>query len=347
MNICFLMYPWQRIDPAFDSTLRLIHECAIRGHTVAITTPNSLTMRDSTVYGFCDVIIKSRAVSDKAERFYATAEMRRVKLPMAGFDCIFMRANPPLDTLALNFLDSIKQDTLIINDLEGLRIANNKLYTAGWSGPASQFIPNTHVSKNKEYLMQVLEENDAGKMILKPLNGYGGHGVIVIEKSAQQSVSSLLDYYIGSGDKSNYVILQDYIEGAEEGDKRILMLNGEPIGAMRRVPAKGDVRSNIHAGGKEVKHTLTRQEKQLCATVGPKLVRDGLYFVGLDVIGDKLLEVNVLSPGGITRINKLNRTRLQRQVIDWVENIINSRELLLQRKSDYRQAILDANIIPD
>ncbi|SDJ64704.1 glutathione synthase [Ferrimonas sediminum] len=345
MNICFLMYPWNRIDPAFDSTLRLIHECVVRGHTVAVTTPNSLTMRESTVYGFCDVITNGKGVSDKPERFYAQAQLKRAKLPMAGFDCIFMRANPPLDTLALNFLDSVKQDTLIINDLEGLRIANNKLYTAGWNGAAGQYIPTTHVSKNKEYLQQVLTENQADKMILKPLNGFGGEGVIVIEKRAQQSISSLLDFYIGSGDRTHYVILQDYIEGAEEGDKRILMLNGEPIGAMRRVPAANDVRSNIHAGGKEVKHSLTKEEKRLCATVGPQLVRDGLYFVGLDVIGDKLLEVNVLSPGGITRINKLNRTRLQRQVIDWMENIVHSRELLLQRKTIYRQAINDANVI--
>ncbi|EIO3973826.1 glutathione synthetase, partial [Vibrio vulnificus] len=267
-------------------------------------------------------------------------------LPMAGFDVIFMRANPPLDNLALNFLDSIKDDTLIINDLEGLRIANNKLYTASMGGTASEFLPSTHVSKNREYLQRVLEESQSEKMILKPLNGFGGHGVIVIEKNAQQNFRSLLDFYIGEGEQSNYVILQDYIEGAEEGDKRILMLNGEPIGAMARIPAKGEFRSNVHAGGSVIKHTLTKEERRLCAAIGPKLVRDGLYFTGLDVIGNKLVEVNVLSPGGITRINKLNRVRLQRQVIDFVENIVNSKELLQQRKSAFRTAVQNAHIEP-
>ena len=344
MHICFLMYPWERIDAESDTTLRLVHECAQRGHTVAITTTSGLTIRDSSVYGFCQIIKKGIKIPDNIPRFYRSVEFHKARLPMAGFDCIFMRANPPLDNLALNFLDSVKGDTLIINDLEGLRVANNKLYTDSMSGAASRYIPTTHVSKNRDYLQRVLEESDSDKMILKPLNGFGGHGVIVIEKSARQNFSSLLDFYIGADDQSNYVILQDYIEGAEEGDKRILMLNGEPIGAMRRVPASGEFRSNVHAGGTVVKHTITREERELCAAIGPKLVRDGLYFTGLDVIGNKLVEVNVLSPGGITRINKLNRVRLQKQVIDFAENIINSKDLLMQRKNAYRRAVEDANL---
>lgn len=344
MHICFLMYPWERVNPDSDTTLRLIHECASRGHTVAITTTSGLTIRDSTVFGFCQVIKKGQKISDKVPRFYSQVEFQKARLPMAGFDVIFMRANPPLDNLALNFLDSIKDSTLIVNDLEGLRLANNKLYTASMEGLASEFVPSTHVSKNRDYLQRVLEESDSQKMILKPLNGYGGHGVIVIEKSARQNFRSLLDFYIGAGDQTNYVILQDYIEGAEEGDKRILMLNGKPIGAMRRVPAADDIRSNVHAGGTVVKHTITKEEKKLCAAIGPKLVRDGLYFTGLDVIGNKLVEVNVLSPGGIARINKLNRTRLQRQVIDFVEHTVQSKDLLQQRKSVFRRAVQDVSL---
>jgi glutathione synthase len=338
------MYPWERVSPETDTTLRLVHECAARGHTVAITTTSGLTIRDSTVYGFCQVIKKGQKISDNIPRFYRQVEFQKSRLPMAGFDVIFMRANPPLDNLALNFLDSIKNDTLIVNDIEGLRMANNKLYTASMEGVASEYIPATHVSKNRDYLQRVLEESSSEKMILKPLNGFGGHGVIVIEKSARQNFRSLLDFYIGTGDQSNYVILQDYIEGAEEGDKRILMLNGEPIGAMKRVPAKDEFRSNVHAGGSVVKHSISKEERRLCAAIGPKLVRDGLYFTGLDVIGSKLVEVNVLSPGGIMRINKLNRVRLQKQVIDFVENIVLSKDLILQRKNAFRRAVEDANI---
>ena len=347
MKICFIMYPWERVEPETDSTIRLVHEAALRGHTVAITTPSALTIRGSVASAFCEVLKREKEVSKNIPSFYRKAEFKKKALPLSGFDCIFMRANPPLDTLALNFLDSVRSHTFIMNDIDGLRIANNKLYTASFDDPANEFIPVTHVSKNKDYLARVLDESESDKMILKPLDGYGGQGVIILEKSARHNVSSLLDFYINSsGSKNgNYVILQDYVEGAENGDVRILMLNGEPIGAMRRQPASGETRSNIHAGGVAVKHTLTPQEKKLCRFVGPKLVRDGLFFAGIDVINGKLIEVNVLSPGGIMRINHLNRTKLQKQVINFIENVVNTREMMLQRKSEFRKVIEDADAV--
>ncbi len=343
MQICFLMYPWERVDPDADSTLRLIHEAAERGHTVAITTGKNLTIRDNVAYAFCQVVVKSNKVSSKVPTFYRQVEFRKRMLPLAGFDAIIMRDNPPLDPTVLNFLDSVKEDTFIMNDIDGLRIANNKIYTASFGDDAQKFIPSTHVSRNRDYLEQVLEESDSSKMIMKPYEGMQGHGVIVIEKEAKQNFRSLLDFYIGRGGTSGYVILQDYVEGAENGDVRIMMLNGVPIGAMRRVPSSGDIRSNVHAGGSVQKHTLSREEKRLCQLVGPKLVRDGLYLVGLDVISDKLIEVNVMSPGGIARINRLNRTRLQERVLDFVEQVISAKDLLVARKVRFRKAIQDEN----
>ena len=344
MKILFLMYPWDRIKPESDSTLRLIHEAALRKMTVAVTTAHRLTIRDSVAYAFCNVLKKREKLSSSPVSFHKNAELKRCKLPLAGFDAIVMRVNPPLDSTVLNFLDSVRNDVFIINDLDGLRIANNKLYPASFSGDAARYIPSTHVSKSREYLEQVLEESPTEKMIMKPLNGFGGQGVIVIEKSAQQNFRSLLDFYIGSG-QGNYVILQEYVEGAEQGDVRILMLNGEPIGAMRRVPSGKDIRSNICAGGREVKHSLTKEEKALCKALGPQLVRDGLYLVGLDVISGKLIEVNVLSPGGISRINKLNRTKLQKPILDFIENVVSARELVIERKSAFRKVIEDAEAI--
>ncbi|NIB41888.1 glutathione synthase [Pseudomaricurvus alkylphenolicus] len=345
MKLCFLMYPWERVEPDGDSTLRLIHEAASRGLTVAITTPNNLTVRDSVAHAFCNVLKKTPKVSSNVGSFYQRAEFKRCKLPLAGFDAIILRTNPPLDTVALNFLDSVRNDTFIMNSLDGLRVANNKLYPASFTGDASRYVPSTHVSKSREYLEQVLLDSPREKMILKPLNGFGGQGVIVVEKNARQNFRSLLDFYIGAENSSNYVILQDYVDGADEGDVRILMLNGEPIGAMRRVPAEGELRSNIHAGGREKKHILTREEKALCRAVGPQLVRDGLYFAGLDVINGKLIEVNVLSPGGITRINRLNRVKLQAQIIDFVQNVVSAKNLVAERKNAFRKAIEDAEII--
>jgi glutathione synthase len=340
------MYPWELIEPETDTTLRLIHECALREHTVALATVNNLTIRDNMTTAFCDVITRGQKISNNIPTFYKKVVFKRSSLPLSGFDAIIMRSNPPLDVMALNFLDSVRSDTFIMNDIDGLRVANNKLYTASFQDLSNDFIPVTHVSKNRGYLERIFNESDSEKMILKPLAGYGGQGIIVLEKSARENFRSLLDFYIGDGPTGgNYVILQDYVQGAEHGDIRILMLNGEPIGAMRRIPAPNEVRSNVHAGGQVVKHTLSKQEAALCKHIGPKLVRDGLYFTGIDIIGGKLIEVNVLSPGGITRINTLNKTKLQRKVIDFVENVVNAKELVINRKNQFRQVIEDADAV--
>jgi glutathione synthase len=337
------MYPWEQIDAENDTTLALIHECVKRKHGVAMCTPANLTIRNSVTNAFCKVINRKDKISNSLKSFYKNTTLREEMLPLAGFDVIFMRANPPLDPLVLNFLDSVADDVFIMNSLNGVREANNKLYTAVFEDPDNEIIPVTHVSKNKDYIVQTIKESDADKMILKPLNGYGGSGVILIEKNAMLSINSLLDFYINNADgTSNYVILQEYIEGADQGDVRILLLNGVPVGAMRRVPGEGDHRSNVSAGGKVVRHQLTKQEKKLCRRIGPKLVRDGLYFVGIDVINGKLVEVNVMSPGGITYVNKVYKTKVQEKVIDFIEDEVREIANAFKRKTILRKTVEDA-----
>lgn len=292
---------------------------------------------------FARVLDRKVKISSSPVLFYKQAKFIEKMLPLAGFDVIFMRANPPLDSIVLNFLDSVRGDVFIINDIQGLREANNKLYTAAFYDPKNEIIPATHVSKNKEYLKGIIKESESKKMIMKPLNGYGGSGVIVLEKSASSNINSLLDFYIsGKNGETNYVIIQDYVEGAELGDIRVLMLHGEPIGAMRRVPAPDDARSNVHAGGRVEKHVLTAEEKRVCSIVGPKLVKDGLYFVGLDLIGGKLIEVNVLSPGGIVNINRLNKVKLQKKIIDYCDNMVKFKETASGRRSELKRKVEDA-----
>ncbi len=339
MNILFVIYPWERIEPASDSSLRLIYECVLRNHRVGYLTASNLTIRESVTSGFCKMLVPPEKLTGNFVRFHQKMQFKEQLLPLSGFDAIFIRSNPPLDITMLNFLDSVRDDTYIINDLDGLRKANNKLYPATFD---ESIIPITHVSKNKAYLKRVLEESTDSKMILKPFNGYGGSGVIVLEKSAKSSVNSLLDFYIDGKEGENYVILQEYLDEASKGDVRILMLNGEPIGAMKRVPAKDELRSNIHAGGEAQKHILTKNELALCKKIGPRLVADGLSFVGIDVIDDKLLEVNVLSPGGITRINKLNRTKLEKKVIDYIEEVVTKRNRAHSRKSEFKRSVDNA-----
>ncbi|GAA3789099.1 glutathione synthase [Corallibacter vietnamensis] len=339
------MYPWDNIDPENDTSLALIKECVKRGHGVAMCTPANLTIRDSVTNAFCNVISRMDKVPSSLKAFYKKVTLREEMLPLAGFDALFFRANPPLDPLMLNFLDSVKNDVFIINSLEGMREANNKLYTAAFGDAHSNIIPNTHVSKNKNYLVKQIKESKSDKMIIKPLNGFGGSGVILIEKSAMRNINSLLDFYITNPDgTSNYVILQDYIEGADEGDVRILMLNGEPVGAMKRVPGTDDHRSNVTAGGSVQRHTLTKAEKALCKQIGPKLVSDGLYFVGIDVIGGKLVEVNVMSPGGITYINKVYKpkTKIEVKVIDFIESKVLDKLQAFDRRARLRKTVADA-----
>ena len=344
MNVCFLMYPWESIkSPENDTSMALIHECAKRGHGVAICTPSNLTIRNSVTSAFCTILSRVEKVPASIKSFYKKTTTREEMLPLAGFDVIFMRAEPPLDPLMLNFLDSVKDDVFIINSVRGMREANNKLYTAAFEDPNNEIIPVTHVSKNKNYLIQMIEESNSDKMILKPLDGFGGSGVILIEKSAMGNINSLLDFYIHKKDgTSDYVILQEYIEGADKGDVRILILNGIPIGAMRRIPGEKDHRSNVSAGGTAAKHKLTPQEKLLCNKIGPKLLKDGLYFVGIDVIGGKLVEVNVMSPGGITYMNKVYKTKIQEKVVDFMQSKVLERNAAFKRKTDLKRMVENA-----
>ncbi len=328
------MYPWESLNPKQDSTIRLVHEAVKRGFDVSITYAKSLTIRDSITYSVCRTFKNMEKISSSMTSFHRKAEFHTEMRPLQEFDVIFMRDNPPIDPLVLNFLDSIKDNTFIMNAIDGLREANNKIYTAAYYDPDKELIPTTHVSKNIDYLIKTIEESDQEKMILKPLDGYGGRGVIVIEKSAMHNIKSLLDFYINkSKDESNYVILQDYIEGAENGDVRVLMLNGKAIGALRRVPAKGDVRSNISAGGTVEKYRLTKADKHLCEEIGKKLVQDGIYFAGLDIINGKLIEINVLSPGTITDINRLYGVKIQTKVMDYLETVVS---VMNMRKDNFR-----------
>ncbi len=139
------MYPWERVDPVSDSTLRLIHEAHLRGHTVAITTPTKLTIRDTVAYAFCQMLSK-KLTAKTPQSLHKNASFQTKMLPLAGFDVIFLRANPPVDPVALNFLDSVKDSVFIMNDVDGVRIANNKVYTAALNDPDKRFVPTTHVS---------------------------------------------------------------------------------------------------------------------------------------------------------------------------------------------------------
>lgn len=318
MHVGFLIEDWANMEPGKSSTLLIMQECMMRGYDVSVLYVRNLTVRNNVVYGFVKRVRMPAKIPEQVASFHKRAQLEDKLIPLQALDVIFIRKDPPIDPITYNFLDSVKDLTMVVNEVDGLRKANNKLYTTTFHDPGNEFLPVTHVSKNKDYLVRIIRESESEQMILKPLDGSGGRGVIVLEKRAMNSIHSLLDFYIDGG--RNYVILQEYIEGAENGDVRVMMLNGRFIGAYNRKPADGEFRANIQTGGSAHKYTMTASQHRILRKVGPKLARDGLYFVGLDMIGDKILEVNVCNPGGIDNINRLNKVKLQRKVVDFLED---------------------------
>ena len=343
MHIGFIIASWDNINPTESSTLAIIKECLIRKHKVSVLYTDNLTVRNNVVHGFIETINDVEKISDNITTFYKKVTFDKKLSALHAFDCLMIRKDPPINPLVLNFLDAIKDEVVMINDVDGIRKANNKLYTTTFHDPNNTYLPITHVSGSKKFINRIIDESEQDKMILKPLDGSGGRGVIVLEKNARSNINSLLDFYIDdSGD--NYVILQEYIEGAENGDVRVLMLNGKFIGAYNRRPASGEIRANIQVGGTAHKYIMTESQKRVCKKIGSKLVADGLYFVGLDMIGDKILEVNVLNPGGITNINRLEKLKLQKHVVDFFEEKVDVKaekrlelEYLLKRFSELRE----------
>lgn len=343
MHVGFIIENWENLEPLKSSTLLMIKECLQRNHKVSVLYTTNLTVRNNVVHGYTYTIKKQHKFPENITSFYKKVEFDKKMTALHAFDCIMIRKDPPINPIVFNFLDAIKDEVIIINDLDGIRKANNKLYTTTFHDPNNSYLPITHVSGNKNFINRIIDESDEERMILKPLDGSGGRGVIVLERNARTNINSLLDFYIDeSGD--NYVIIQEYISGAEEGDVRVLVLNGEPIGAYNRKPAAGEIRANIQAGGSAHKYTLTDSQKRVCKKVGAKLIADGLFFVGLDMIGDKILEVNVLNPGGITNINRLNKVKLHKKLVDFLEVKVEEKiekrielEHLLKRLNDLRE----------
>jgi glutathione synthase len=233
-------------------------------------------------------------------------------------DVLFLRKDPPLNYQAMEFLSPINDQVFMINSTSGQIIGNSKLYTLNFP----DIIPVTHVSRDPKRLKKIIDDF-GGAMIIKPLQRFGGEGVIKVSTKDQENLNSLINYYVKGYE--NYperepIMVQEFMEIVKQkGDIRILLLNGEILGAMNRKPQKGDFRTNVHAGAFVFKHAVTDREEEICRVIKDRLINDGLYFVGIDVIGDKLVEINCVSPGGIPRINRLDHVKLEAQVIDFVE----------------------------
>ena len=321
MKIAFLMDRLEPIDPMKETTSHLMYECNQRGHTVYFLEPHDIYIR-----GY-EVVARMRNITvptDLTMKKYWRSAIKCLKKDdlifetVTELDALFLRKNPPLNYQAMEFLSPVNDRVFMINSTNGQILGNSKLYALNFPG----IIPMTHVSRDPKRLKKIIDDF-GGAMVIKPLQRYGGEGVIKVSIRDQENLNSLINYYVKGYEDypaREPIMVQEFLEGVKkDGDIRILLLNGEILGAMRRKPMKGDFRTNVHAGARVFKHNVTKKEKEICRVIEDRLIKDGLYFVGIDVIGDKLVEINCVSPGGIARINKLDRVKLEAKVIDFVE----------------------------
>lgn len=235
-----------------------------------------------------------------------------VDTPLSAYDSVWMRKDPPVDRAFLHatyLLDYA--GTQVLNRPAGLRDANEKIYALNFP----ELIPETMVTRDAARIRRWLDERDE-PLIVKPVDGHGGRGIFRLEPG-DRNLGSILEVLTGEGEQ--WVMAQQYLPAAREGDKRILMLDGQPMGAVLRVPQADDHRGNLHVGGSAVATSLTARDLEICRTVGPHLVADGLSFVGLDVIGDYLTEVNVTSPTGIREVLALGGPDIAEAYVAYVE----------------------------
>ena len=308
LKVAVVMDPVDTINIDKDTTFVLILEAQRRGHQMYFLELDDLFIRGGAAHGRYRRLQLARATPH-----YQLGEFETGALE--DFDSVWMRKDPPFDMkffFATHLLSLIDQSKcFVMNHPKGLREANEKLYALRFP----EQIPQTLVGSNMAQLRDFMSEL-GGEMIVKPLDGCGGSGVFYLNQQ-DRNTNAILEAATDNGRR--LVMGQRYLPEIRQGDKRIIVLNGVPLGAVLRVPMASETRGNIHVGGTCVKTEVTARDQEICAALAPLLRTDGLYFVGLDVIGSFLTEVNVTSPTGIQEVNALNGVCLESQVIDFIE----------------------------
>src|ERR1700733_8701262 len=308
-KFAFIMDPLERGLVDKDTTFVFMLEAQFRGHEIYF-----LGLRDLYARGPHVIARARRCELMRKNPFYSFLE-GGAEYPLETFDAVFMRKDPPADaaylyaTMLLSLADS--NHTFVLNNPAGLREANEKLYALNFPDA----IPPTLVTYEIPRLKAFLDEQ-GGEMIVKPLDGHGGEGVFLVT-TKDRNIGTILETVTQF--ESRLIMAQRYLPEARIGDKRLIVLDGQPLGCMLRVPRDDENRGNIHVGGNCIKAEITTRDREICAMMRPRLKRDGLYFVGLDIIGNYLTEVNVTSPTGIQEIDRLNEANLEAKVIDFVE----------------------------
>ncbi|HEX3954410.1 MAG TPA: glutathione synthase [Stellaceae bacterium] len=308
LAVAIQMDPIDTINIDADSTFALALEAQARGHALYHYLPQALTLRDGRLYarGRPLEVFRQYGNHHKFGEF--------TELDLAGLDIVLMRQDPPFDMAyitATHLLELLPEGgPLVVNDPASVRNAPEKLFVLRFK----ELMPPTLLSLDPAEIRAFWDEHK--DIILKPLFGNGGAGIFRL-RPGDENLNSLLEMYALVHREP--VMVQRYVPEVRQGDKRIILVEGEPIGAVSRVPAEGESRANLHVGGRAEKTVLTEREREICAAIGPTLRAQGLVFVGIDVIGDYMTEINVTSPTGIQEIGRLDGVDLAPKVWDAIE----------------------------
>jgi len=311
--VAIQMDPIESVNIDADSSFVLALEAQERGHALYHYLPRRLSLREGRVTA------KGQRLEVRRERgrHYTLGPLETIEL--AAADVILMRQDPPFDMgyiTATHILEHLRETTLVVNDPVSVRNAPEKLFATHFSG----LMPPTLVTSDREEILAFRAEH--GEIILKPLFGNGGAGVFHL-RPEDDNLNALLEMFTTFYREP--IMVQRYLPAVREGDKRIILVDGEVAGGVLRVPPPGEARANLHVGAQAKRTELTRREREICAALAPVLREQGLIFVGIDVIGDHLTEINVTSPTGIQEINRLDGTRIERQIWDAIEARIKAR----------------------
>jgi len=306
-DMLFVMDPVESLDIRADTTFVLMLEAQRRGHRVFSLDPADLGVAGGKAVG------RARRVTVRPEEGNHADVGPPEHLVLDDLDVVWQRKDPPVDADYVTATQILRlcRRALVLNRPEGILAANEKLYSLLFA----DLMPETLVAREIPRFLDFMAER-GGEMIVKPLDGKGGEGIFHLRQD-DRNLFSILEQSTAFGTK--WAMAQRYMPEIREGDKRILLLEGEPLGALLRVPAQDETRANLHVGGRAAKAAITLEDRRIIDRIRPWLERDGLFFVGIDVIGDRLTEINLTSPTGIQEMNALDSARYEERVLQRVE----------------------------
>ena len=307
LSVAIQMDPVEGIDIKGDSSFRLGLEAQARGHQLHYYLPDSMALEDGVVTAF---VMPLELRREEGNHFTKGEGARR---DLSDFDVILMRQDPPFDMnyiTATHLLEKIHPKTLVVNNPAEVRNAPEKLFVTGFDG----VMPPTVITRDADVVRDFRDRHK--EVIIKPLYGNGGAGVFRVHPE-DENLNALVEMFLDIS--RDPFVVQAYLKDVRGGDRRVILVDGEPVGAINRVPAEGESRSNMHVGGRAEKWDLTDREAEICALIGPELKARGLIFVGIDVIGNWLTEINVTSPTGIQELERFDGTNVAEKIWEAIE----------------------------